>query len=184
MPPIYAYSRGGPPVGSAGHGAQPRGYRDSAAGCRNAPGGAGHETNARATVIGESGTSEKPRAAAGRRAGASAGCDTGHGGSTRRARTDSGATASTARAEVERRHVLWMGIFAPRRHPGGGHHRGRTHRVGDHRTVPHTLFLQRHLAVAPEVHERQSAEVDYVSGATQSANAFYYAVVEALSKAK
>ncbi|MEI9971228.1 MAG: FMN-binding protein [Ignavibacteriota bacterium] len=50
--------------------------------------------------------------------------------------------------------------------------------------MPHTLFLQRHLAVAPEVHERQSAEVDYVSGATQSANAFYYAVVEALSKAK
>jgi len=26
--------------------------------------------------------------------------------------------------------------------------------------------------------------VDYVSGATQSTNAFYYAVVEALSKAK
>ncbi len=36
----------------------------------------------------------------------------------------------------------------------------------------------------PEVAERQSPEVDYVSGATQSANAFYYAVVEALSKAK
>lgn len=36
----------------------------------------------------------------------------------------------------------------------------------------------------PEVIERQSAEVDYVSGATQSANAFYYAVVEALGKAK
>jgi uncharacterized protein with FMN-binding domain len=31
---------------------------------------------------------------------------------------------------------------------------------------------------------RQSAEVDYVSGATQSTNAFYYAVVEALSRAK
>lgn len=31
---------------------------------------------------------------------------------------------------------------------------------------------------------RQSADVDYVSGATQSTNAFYYAVVEALSKAK
>src|SRR6185312_15148391 len=36
----------------------------------------------------------------------------------------------------------------------------------------------------PEVAQRQSAEVDYVSGATQSANAFYYAVLEALGKAK
>ncbi|HWB98841.1 MAG TPA: FMN-binding protein [Bryobacteraceae bacterium] len=36
----------------------------------------------------------------------------------------------------------------------------------------------------PEVIQRQSAEVDYVSGATQSANAFYYAVLEALGKAK
>ena len=36
----------------------------------------------------------------------------------------------------------------------------------------------------PQVAERQSPETDYVSGATQSTNAFYYAVVEALSKAK
>jgi len=36
----------------------------------------------------------------------------------------------------------------------------------------------------PQVAERQSPEVDYVSGATQSTNAFYYGVVEALSKAK
>lgn len=36
----------------------------------------------------------------------------------------------------------------------------------------------------PEVPERQSPDVDYVSGATQSANAFYYAVVDALNKAK
>jgi uncharacterized protein with FMN-binding domain len=36
----------------------------------------------------------------------------------------------------------------------------------------------------PEVPQRQSPEVDYISGATQSANAFYYAVVDALSKAK
>lgn len=36
----------------------------------------------------------------------------------------------------------------------------------------------------PQVIARQSAEVDYVSGATQSANAFYYAVVDALKKAK
>jgi uncharacterized protein with FMN-binding domain len=35
-----------------------------------------------------------------------------------------------------------------------------------------------------QVVARQSPEVDYVSGATQSTNAFYYAVVEALSKAK
>ena len=36
----------------------------------------------------------------------------------------------------------------------------------------------------PQVSQRQSPETDYVSGATQSTNAFYYAVVEALSKAK
>jgi uncharacterized protein with FMN-binding domain len=36
----------------------------------------------------------------------------------------------------------------------------------------------------PQVLQRQSAEVDYVTGATESANAFYYAVVEALGKAK
>ena len=36
----------------------------------------------------------------------------------------------------------------------------------------------------PEVAQRQSPEVDYVSGATQSTNAFYYAVVDALGKAK
>ena len=36
----------------------------------------------------------------------------------------------------------------------------------------------------PQVAERQSPEVDYVSGATQSTNAFYYAVVQALAKAK
>jgi uncharacterized protein with FMN-binding domain len=39
-------------------------------------------------------------------------------------------------------------------------------------------------ALPPEVVERQSAEVDYVSGATQSTRAFYYAVLQALSKAK
>jgi uncharacterized protein with FMN-binding domain len=36
----------------------------------------------------------------------------------------------------------------------------------------------------PEVAQRQSPEVDYVSRATQSTNAFYFAVVEALGKAK
>jgi uncharacterized protein with FMN-binding domain len=36
----------------------------------------------------------------------------------------------------------------------------------------------------PEVAQRQSPDVDYVSGATQSADAFYGAVVEALAKAK
>jgi uncharacterized protein with FMN-binding domain len=36
----------------------------------------------------------------------------------------------------------------------------------------------------PQVAQRQSPETDYVSGATQSTNAFYFAVVEALSKAK
>jgi uncharacterized protein with FMN-binding domain len=36
----------------------------------------------------------------------------------------------------------------------------------------------------PQIVSRQSPECDYVSGATQSTNAFYYAIVEALSKAK
>jgi len=36
----------------------------------------------------------------------------------------------------------------------------------------------------PEVALRQSADVDYVSGATQSADAFYEAVFTALNKAK
>ena len=36
----------------------------------------------------------------------------------------------------------------------------------------------------PQVVVRQSPDVDFVSGATQSTNAFYYAVQEALSKAK
>lgn len=35
-----------------------------------------------------------------------------------------------------------------------------------------------------QVVTRQSPDVDYVSGATQSANAFYYAVFDALQKAK
>ncbi len=35
-----------------------------------------------------------------------------------------------------------------------------------------------------QVVTRQSPEVDWVTGATQSVNAFYYAVVQALSKAK
>jgi uncharacterized protein with FMN-binding domain len=38
--------------------------------------------------------------------------------------------------------------------------------------------------ILPEVAQRQSAEVDFVSGATESANAFYYSVMDALSKAK
>lgn len=39
-------------------------------------------------------------------------------------------------------------------------------------------------ALPGQVVKRQSPEVDVVSGATQSTDAFYYAVVEALSKAK
>ena len=35
----------------------------------------------------------------------------------------------------------------------------------------------------PQVVERQSPETDFVSGATQSTNAFYYGVVQALGKA-
>ena len=40
------------------------------------------------------------------------------------------------------------------------------------------------VALPPQVVGRQSAEVDYVSGATQSTNAFYYAVMQALTHAK
>jgi uncharacterized protein with FMN-binding domain len=36
----------------------------------------------------------------------------------------------------------------------------------------------------PQVVARQSPDVDYVSGATESANAFYWAIVDALKKAK
>jgi uncharacterized protein with FMN-binding domain len=36
----------------------------------------------------------------------------------------------------------------------------------------------------PQVIQRQSPETDYVSGATDSTNAFYYAVIDALTKAK
>jgi uncharacterized protein with FMN-binding domain len=39
-------------------------------------------------------------------------------------------------------------------------------------------------ALPPQVVARQSAEVDYISGATQSTNAFYYAVIAALKKAR
>jgi uncharacterized protein with FMN-binding domain len=38
--------------------------------------------------------------------------------------------------------------------------------------------------LGPQVVSRQTAEVDYVSGATESGNAFYWGIVEALSKAK
>ena len=39
-------------------------------------------------------------------------------------------------------------------------------------------------SLPPQVLAKQSPEVDYVSGATQSSDAYYYAVVEALKKAK
>jgi uncharacterized protein with FMN-binding domain len=38
--------------------------------------------------------------------------------------------------------------------------------------------------IIPQVAVRQSPDIDYVSGATQSSDAFYYAVVDALNKAK
>jgi uncharacterized protein with FMN-binding domain len=40
------------------------------------------------------------------------------------------------------------------------------------------------IKLPPQAVERQSAEIDYVSGATQSSNALYYALVDALKKAK
>jgi uncharacterized protein with FMN-binding domain len=39
-------------------------------------------------------------------------------------------------------------------------------------------------ALPPQVTVRQNAEVDYVTGATQSSNAFYGALVQAIAKAK
>jgi uncharacterized protein with FMN-binding domain len=39
-------------------------------------------------------------------------------------------------------------------------------------------------SLVPQVVARQSADIDYVTGATESADAFYYAVVEALKQAK
>jgi uncharacterized protein with FMN-binding domain len=36
----------------------------------------------------------------------------------------------------------------------------------------------------PQVAQRQNPEVDYVSGATESTDAFYYALVEALATAE
>ena len=39
-------------------------------------------------------------------------------------------------------------------------------------------------ALLPQVAGRQSPNIDYVSGATQSSDAFYYGVIEALSQAK
>jgi uncharacterized protein with FMN-binding domain len=35
----------------------------------------------------------------------------------------------------------------------------------------------------PQIVERQSPDCDFVSGATESADAFYYAIVDALSQA-
>jgi uncharacterized protein with FMN-binding domain len=40
------------------------------------------------------------------------------------------------------------------------------------------------VALPPQVSQRQSAEVDIVSGATASSNAFYAAIRQALAKAK
>ncbi|HYV96070.1 MAG TPA: FMN-binding protein [Gemmatimonadaceae bacterium] len=39
-------------------------------------------------------------------------------------------------------------------------------------------------SLPPQVVARQSANVDYVSGATESTNAFYYAIAQAISRAK
>jgi len=47
-----------------------------------------------------------------------------------------------------------------------------------------TYSCSRIAALLPQVAQRQSAEVDFVSGATESTNAFYYAVIEALAKAR
>jgi uncharacterized protein with FMN-binding domain len=38
--------------------------------------------------------------------------------------------------------------------------------------------------VVPQVVQRQSPNIDYVTGATQSVDAFYWAVIDALAKAK
>jgi major membrane immunogen (membrane-anchored lipoprotein) len=76
-----------------------------------------------------------------------------------------------------------MGHLAYGQHPGrieirvdGSPRHGLQHCL----TVPCSWIA----ALPGQVVARQSPEVDYVSGATQSTNAFYYAVVEALARAK
>ena len=46
------------------------------------------------------------------------------------------------------------------------------------------LLLLDLAAGSPQVVSRQSADVDYISGATQSSNAFYTAIAEALKQAR
>jgi len=50
--------------------------------------------------------------------------------------------------------------------------------------MPDALFLRSARNPDRQVTDRQSPETDFVSGATQSTNAYYYAVVDALSQAK
>jgi uncharacterized protein with FMN-binding domain len=50
--------------------------------------------------------------------------------------------------------------------------------------VPDAVFVQRDRQAAPQVAQRQSPDVDTISGATQSGDAFYYAVLDALYLAK
>ena len=85
---------------------------------------------------------------------------------------------------MERRHLFGLGIFPARRYSAAV-----VIEAGRIASATIAQCLTRYSCsvisrLPPEVAERQSPEVDYVSGATQSANAFYYAVVDALSKAK
>ena len=66
-----------------------------------------------------------------------------------------------------------LGNFPPREYRGSSHDRRRPHRLRHDLPVPHSLFLLRDRRLPPQVAQRQSPEVDYVSGATQSADAFY-----------
>jgi uncharacterized protein with FMN-binding domain len=98
------------------------------------------------------------------------------------------ATADTAVAE---RHVVWRdGVFTGWGTSRHGNIQASVE-IKDGRIIAATITqcLTRYScswisALPPQVVARQSPEVDYVSGATQSTNAFYWAVVEALKQAK
>jgi uncharacterized protein with FMN-binding domain len=97
-------------------------------------------------------------------------------------------SVDTAHAE---KHVLWRdGVFTGWGSSRHGNIQASVE-IKDGRIVAATITqcLTRYscswiAALPPQVVARQSPEVDYVSGATQSTNAFYWAVVEALKQAQ
>ena len=75
-------------------------------------------------------------------------------------------------SRIQRGTCPRMGIVPPRRHSGGGGHRRRPNRIGDHRAVFDSLLLLRHPKLLPRLPSAKPQD-GYLSGATQSTNAFY-----------